>query len=210
MKKIALPVLILILSVIVIWQYRQLRRLSPPDDYEYTFREDIDVGYHDPGLVADYYETGYSVGTFAREAWRTHGIDVRHPDGDWALSRNAGVRYDRLRAVADTMGLRLSRSLALKKQGLDNDDIQAIEAGGATAEQVRVQKYFHATRLMRGDKSAAVTLLQGKLLDKGYTIPHDGYFWTETEQALLDFQQKNKLTATGVADLETLHTLITR
>jgi Putative peptidoglycan binding domain len=208
MKKIALPVLVLILSIIVIWQFRQLRRLSPPDDYEYAFRQDIDMDYHNPRLVADYYETGYSIGTFAREAWRTHGIDVRHPDGDWALSRNAGQRYDRLRAVADTMGMRLARSLAFKKQGLNNEDIRTIEARGATAEQVRVQKHFHATQILRGDKSPAVTVLQGKLLAKGYTIPHDGYYWTETEQAVMDFQQKNKLAATGVADLETLHLLI--
>jgi hypothetical protein len=204
MKKIALPIIVLILSIVVIWQYRQLQRLSPPEDYEYKFREDIDLDYHTPRHVADYFDTGYMVGTFAREAWRTHGIDVRHPDGDAVLDRNAALRYNHLRATADSLGMRLSRSLAWKKQGMNNHDIQAIESQGNTAEQIRVRKQIGALEMKRGDQSPAVARLQAKLLASGYIIPQDGYFWTETEQAVRDFQQKNKLAATGIADIETL------
>jgi peptidoglycan hydrolase-like protein with peptidoglycan-binding domain len=39
-------------------------------------------------------------------------------------------------------------------------------------------------------------------------MPHDGYFWTETEASIRDFQSKNSLFASGVADKATLQALI--
>ncbi|HHG86060.1 MAG TPA: peptidoglycan-binding protein [Bacteroidetes bacterium] len=199
MKKIAVILLIIVLAVIVCVQYAKLSRLSPPEAFEYTFREDVDLDYHNPAVLGDYYETGYAVGSYAREMWRNNGINVRIPESDNADDRRAAIHYNHLRAYTDSLGARLSRSLRMKKEGWNNVDIQAIESEGISPKALRIRKVFGKQSLVSGDKSRGVFVLQAFLIRKGYQIPHDGYYWTETEEAVRDYQNKNGLPGAGFA-----------
>lgn len=205
MKRILPFVIILVLAIVVVIQYRKLQRLSPPEAYEYQFRDDVDAGYHDPMTLRAYYDTGYMVGSFAREMWKSRGLNVRHPDSDNSADRIAVQRYNQLRATADSLGAQLARSTKLKAQGFNNNDIQAIEGGGVSPAYFKVQRTFGATTMQKGDQKPGVLWLQEKLAGAGYQIPLDGYFWTETETAVREYQKKNQLDATGIADWETLY-----
>lgn len=60
--------------------------------------------------------------------------------------------------------------------------------------------------LRRGDKGDAVILLQSELIRLGYPLPKygiDGDFGKETEMAVKQFQQDNRLTADGVVGPKT-------
>jgi murein L,D-transpeptidase YcbB/YkuD len=209
MKKIAIAVVIIVLAVIVCVQYSRLQSLSPPEAYEYTFRDDIDLDYHNPVIVREYFDTGYTVGSFAREMWHNRRLNVRMPNSDNAADRVAVTRYNHLRAYSDSLGARLSRSMSLKKEGFNNIDIAAMEGSSLSPREYRIQQVFGKGTLVRGDKTDGVWELQARLIAKGYVIPHDGYYWSETEIAVKDFQSKNGLSPTGVAYRETLRLLTT-
>lgn len=60
----------------------------------------------------------------------------------------------------------------------------------------------------KGDNSPYVADLQNMLIKKGAAIISDGIFGSKTEQAVKDFQLKNKLSATGKIDTDTLNILM--
>lgn len=60
----------------------------------------------------------------------------------------------------------------------------------------------------KGDNNDNVKKLQELLIKKGYKISSDGKFGEETEKAVLDFQEKNKLTVDGIAGKDTWKVLI--
>jgi len=60
----------------------------------------------------------------------------------------------------------------------------------------------------KGDNSPYVKDLQDMLIKKGAKITADGSFGSKTEQAVKDFQTKNKLKVTGQIDTDTLNRLM--
>lgn len=61
--------------------------------------------------------------------------------------------------------------------------------------------------LTKGARGAQVTQLQKYLYDIGYTIEIDGWFGNETEMLLKDYQTKNAMNPTGIADAVTIGAL---
>ena len=59
-----------------------------------------------------------------------------------------------------------------------------------------------------GDNSSYVKDLQQMLISKGATIKADGAFGPMTEQAVIEFQRKSGLNATGMIDTDTLNRLM--
>jgi Putative peptidoglycan binding domain len=208
MKKLIAPTIIVILSIAVLVMALRLRRLSPPEDYEYSFMADVDPDYYDQSALRDYYATGYAVGSFAREMWHERGIDVRFPSSDNASDQAATRHYNGMKAYADSLGARMARSKALKAEGLNNADIQLMEGTGLSLAQARLQRYYGAPQLLKGERSTGVLLLQQQLTKLGYIIPTDGYYWIETETAIRDFQTKQNIAVTGNAEAATLTALL--
>ena len=208
MKKILIAATIIVLAIVVVIQTMRIRRLSPPEAYEYTFREDIDLDYFDAAAVKSYFDSGYEAGSFAREMWKNRGLNVRLPESDDLSNRIAVKRYNHLLAYSDSLGARLSQSLKLKAEGFTNADIRKLQHDGISKSVLKIEKQFGASELKLGDQSKGVYKLQNLLNAKGYTIPNDGYFFTETVAAVKDFQRKATLYPSGVADLETLEAIL--
>ena len=64
--------------------------------------------------------------------------------------------------------------------------------------------------LQKGSKGIEVIELQNQLIAKGYPLPNygaDGDFGSETERALIAFQQANSLNPTGILDTSTKNKL---
>lgn len=64
--------------------------------------------------------------------------------------------------------------------------------------------------LMIGSSGYAVKSLQEMLRDCGYTIDVTGFYDDKTKSIVSDFQEKEKIAVTGVADERTLTTLAMR
>lgn len=208
MKRIIPILLILGLVVVVLIQYLKLRSLNPPEAYEYTLREDIDLDYHQPTSVGAYYEAARNVGLYARDMWHNEGVNVRLPDSDDAEEVEAARHYNRLLSFADSLGARLARSQKLKLQGFNNGEIIRMENDGVSPRELEIERTFGGTLFKKGDESNGVWVIQELLIQKGYVMPHDGYFWEETRLAVREFQSKSKLPTTGVADLKTLNQML--
>ncbi|HTL89934.1 MAG TPA: peptidoglycan-binding protein [Leptolyngbya sp.] len=58
--------------------------------------------------------------------------------------------------------------------------------------------------LQIGDQNSRVTELQQQLSQMGYPVPPTGYFGTQTQQAVLNFQRAQGLPETGAADAPTI------
>lgn len=63
------------------------------------------------------------------------------------------------------------------------------------------------TSLVKGARGSKVTQIQKYLYDIGYTIEIDGWFGNQTENLLKDYQTKNAMKITGVADTITIGAL---
>lgn len=64
--------------------------------------------------------------------------------------------------------------------------------------------YEEIAGLMRGDRGEDVKSLQTNLNSIGYSLVVDGSFGSATEGALMDFQLKNQIISTGIADSSTI------
>ena len=63
------------------------------------------------------------------------------------------------------------------------------------------------TILSKGARGSQVTQIQKYLFDLGYTIEIDGWFGSQTETLLKEYQTKNAMTVTGMADAVTIGAL---
>ena len=207
MKRILPYVLVLGLAIVVVVQYQKLQRLNPPETHQYPFRTDIDLDYHNPQTVGAYYDAGHRASAYALDVWANEGIHVLVPGEDVA-EKDAATHYRALLANADALGARLARSWELKNAGFHNGEIARMEAQGLSPVQMEVERTFGKSILKRGDENQFVHVLQGLLIGMGYEMPHDGYYWQETETAVRAFQQKHKLLPSGAADQATLTQLL--
>jgi len=203
-----LPILAVLLLAVLVWfKFQDYRRIHPPEDYEYQAQTQVDPDYHEPSLVEEYFKKAYEVGSFARQMWASHLIDVRNPEADDPQHQHAVNYYNSLKARADFLGLRLSRSLELKQQGFANADIKYMEDNAVTPQAYKILQKLAGNTFKFDDQGQGVWLIQQKLIDLSYEIPHDGIFKTETETALKDWQNKNDMYPSGIADWETLNKL---
>ncbi len=208
MKRIIPIVIILGLAVVVVIQYLKLRSLTPPDTYSYTLREDIDLDYYQPAVVGDYYASAREINGFVREKWYNEGVNVLMPDNEDPKAMDAARYFSQVQAYADSLGARLAWSLKYKEQGLSNADIRKVVEEGLSVASLQVEQTFNGRFFKKGDNSDGVWVLQELLIQKGYVMPHDGYYWEETQLAVREFQKKTGLPSTGVADYKTLNQLL--
>lgn len=207
MKRFLAILAVLLLAVLVWFKFQDYRRIHPPEDYEYQTRSDIDTDYHNPELLNKYYKTAYAVGSFARQMWNGHGMDVRFPEADNPQHQNAVNRYNSLKAHADIMGAKLARSKEIKKDGFSNEDIKYMEENGVEPDAYRILQRLGDNTFRFDDEGRGVWEVQARLNSLGHNIPHDGIFKSETEMALKEWQKQNKLYPSGIADWETLYIL---
>lgn len=201
---------LIILVVLAIWginKYVDYSRYTPPVDYSYQIKEDIDINYHDQLMVQRYYENVYKLSSFANEQWNNYKIDVRFADHEIPQSILANKTYVLLKANTAHLEKTLINSFNLKKQGLDNKAIKFIEQTGVSPEDYHLKSQFARVIIAEGDRGKDVERIQEKLVELGYPMQIDGIFKTITEKSLIDYQDKNGLFPSGVADQETLQRL---
>ena len=79
------------------------------------------------------------------------------------------------------------------------------------ATQAQLPMCSSLPTLQRDDSSPAankdVRYLQQSLVKKGYPVATDGFFGAKTEQAVINFQNKNKITVDGIVGQQTWNKL---
>lgn len=212
MKKILIALFIILISFIVFFQYKSYKKYNPPDYFNYAVNDNIDVNYYDPVVVQQYFENAYQLGSFARQLWFNNGIDINFLDENKYESRNAAAYYKTLIATTNILEQKLIRSSKLKETGFTNSDIKRIMEDAISPEKIRyqhaIESALHLDRLAIGDIGHDVWELQNKLITKGYDIPKDGTFGSETQYAIKDFQEKRGLYPSGAINIATIKELV--
>lgn len=202
MKKLLFGIIIIGLPLIVFFQYKNYKRFSPPTNYEYSISRGIDANYYDQDLISEYYSKAIEIGSFARLKWRNESIDVRFPDQDSEVELNASKYYNQLMSRVQRIEQKLILSANLKSKGLNNADIIAVESGVPEAEVKFVSDRQSILRLKLGDRGRLVWELQKRLNTHGYEHQLDGVFGGATQNALVAFQNANKLYPSGAMDVD--------
>ena len=209
MKRLALLVLIITLPILTYFQYQKYRRFHPPVDYDYVPHDSIDINYHDPVVLQQYYQNVYEIGNFARRQWRNQGTDIRYPDDDEPEEQAASQYYQQLLSATAWLEGKLVASQKLKDRGFDNEAIATIEREGWSPQHYRMIQQATLTGLQKGDKGSRVWALQKLLVNRGYEIPIDGIFSVATEEAVKDLQQTTGNYPSGEVDEMLLQAMMT-
>ncbi|WP_084147212.1 peptidoglycan-binding domain-containing protein [Thermonema rossianum] len=209
MKKVLFLLILIMLGTIGYNQYRQLRKFSPPNHYDYEAKtKSIDVNYYDMQAVERYFELCYEIGRFARQAWYNHGIDVRFPDESKPQSVQASLHYRQLLKEVKLLEARLIQSKELKSKGFDNRAIRYIEENGIAPQLYHAHRLLNGKTLHRGNEGEAVWYIQ-KLIAKQYKpIRIDGIFNQETEDAVKALQTKWNMYPSGIVDMDFVNKLL--
>lgn len=208
MKRLALLILIVTLPILTYFQYQKYRRFHPPVSYDYAPSDSIDVNYHDPVVLQQYYQNVYEIGDFARRQWRNQGTDVRYPDSDNPEEKKASQYYQQLLSTTAQLEDKLIASQVLKEQGFDNQAIVWIEREGWSPQNYQIAQRQSLQGLKRGDKGSEVWALQKLLVNKGYEIPVDGIFSEVTEKAVKDLQRTTGNYPSGAVDEVSLRAMM--
>lgn len=195
------------LFIWVVFEYLDYTRFVTPVDYNYTVNEKIDYNYHDQSVVKDYLKNVYEIGLFANEQWYNFEIDVRFVDHENLQSKLASEIYHQMLIQTKYIEEKLIQSKVWKEQGMDNEAIKYLEESGTSVEMYRFKQQFKRATIALNDSGQEVKHLQNLLHLNGYEIARDGLFKEETKKAIVDFQLKNNLIPTGVANQETLYIL---
>ncbi len=96
--------------------------------------------------------------------------------------------------------IQLQRDSGLSQTGVVDTNVYTALSGSTTP----TTPLPGTATLQIGDQNSRVLELQRQLNLIGYPVQPTGYFGTQTQQAVLNFQQSRSLPATGIADPQTL------
>lgn len=209
MKRIFYLVIIITLPLIAFFQYRQYRRFHPPKDYSYPLNDSVDTNYYNPEEILKYYQAAEESGTFARYCWAEHGLDVKFSNPNTDEEKSLVRQYQQKLAWARFLEAKLVKSSRLKSQGFDNETIQKIEESGLEGAHITLKSWVKQNiRMQRGETGKHVYEAQEILAAKGFQLPVDGYYQSETEAAVSAFQDSSGIYPTGIIDDLTLERLL--
>ncbi len=208
MKRILVVIVIILLAVNGWFTFQNYRRTRVPGYFEYQLADSVDANYYDATLLGTYYSKAYEAGRLARELWHNYGVDIHFYSKEAGSHQAAFKHHQQLYTELKVIEAKFRRSLLLKQQGLTNAEIAQIDQQDIAQ---RMLPYYKSTFLLgstEGDRSQGVYTLQGMLLQRGYEMPHDGVFGSETDAALRAFQTAEGLYASGQLDSLTLIKLL--
>jgi len=209
MKRIVIFIFLVANIYIAINQYLKYRRYNPGEDYNYPAKtKEIDANYYDSKAVMEYFELAHKAGSFARKVWYNESIDVLYENQSNPQARNAVMAYNKMLSRVKFLEAKLITSKQLKAQGLDNKAIKFIEQKGIQPINYELYQRIDQQPIAKGDTTLMTWEIQNRLIKKGYKIPLDGKYRDVTEEAIMKFQIKNKIFASGKVDERTLRLLL--
>ena len=214
MKQLIILLLLIIAFFIGYGQYTQYKRFNSPNvDYKTTKK--IDLAYHNQETVINYYKAVEDANSFVKMQWTVNNIDVRTPEDDTEEIKWALKKYSEKIATIKYYEDKLENSTILKAEGLSNKEVKYLEQTGVNLKSYnkllaknKIKSLFNADKeITYGKKSSLIYEVQKELNLQGFQINLDGFYKTETLDALKKFQEKNNLFADGVLNVLTLDAL---
>ncbi|MEO0897414.1 MAG: peptidoglycan-binding domain-containing protein [Bacteroidota bacterium] len=207
MKNLFYLVIIICLPLIAFFQFQNWRKFNPPSEYTEAISAEIDPNYHDQDLLLSYYENLQNAATYARYCWKEFRVDVKSEQPHSPKHETYIKTYNQYLTQAQLAKQKLTLSAQLKARGFSNENIKSIEENGELVPASIQNSMLNKTIAKEGDRNALIFDVQKKLVERGYEMPLDGFFKTETLDALIKFQTESGIFPSGEIDTETLKKL---
>ncbi|MEJ6792526.1 MAG: hypothetical protein QNK89_07295 [Lacinutrix sp.] len=136
MKKILLFILAVIVLMFAYSEYKEHQRFHP-NNANIPVSNTIDLNYHNPEIVSNYYNALEAANNFMQMQWSANQIDVRSPEKVNEETTYAVLEYGKKVAIINLYKAILERSKGLKADGLTNDDIKIFETKGLSIEDYK-------------------------------------------------------------------------
>ena len=201
MKQIIISLLVLILLVICYGQYTKYKRFSLTE-YEYKVPEKVDVNGSEKGLLLDYFEAVEEVNGYVISQWSLENIDVRNPeDESEEVLASVSVYRKKMANVKfyESQLLNPPKPIKLKEE---------LSSEEKKKHLIKKMFFSESNSIKIGDKNALVYEIQKLLNKSGDSIKIDGFYNTETYNAIKTFEEKNGLFSDGNIDAITLEYLL--
>jgi hypothetical protein len=205
-------VLMLLFIVLLGWwafslirDYTRKQKLS---QVLYFQSDSIDMAYHDPDLLYQYFHEVKQYNVLAEGLWLNEGINVR------TIQKVSSAKEANAKMLLDFVlksELKLKESALLKELGFTNEDIHIIQdqniTGGVLLEAKELKSYAENLKdknVSIGSRPEDIWIVQRLLNYHEYQIPIDGIYNVITDSAVSDFQKKANLYVSHRVDNFTL------
>lgn len=173
-----------------------------------SISDQIDLEYHDEGLLLNYYDLTYSLNALSKKRWFTDLEDITTSKSTQPELVDIQHKYRRKKVLRDRIEAKLIQSKILKtKKQYDNFDVIQSETRH-DYKRPDIHSITHAVIYERGNKNDGVLLVQNMLSSLGYTLRLDGVYRQETENIVKQYQKDKHLIESGYVDFSTYETLI--
>lgn len=208
MKQIGKVVGLLIVLYLGYFGYKKYMQSQMPESALVSISNQIDLEYHDEGLLLDYYDLTYSLNALSKKRWHTDLEDLTTSTSTQPDLVDIQSKYRRKKVLRDRIEAKLilSKTLKTEKQ-YDNFDIIQTETR-QDYKKPNVHSITNAVIYERGNVNDGVLLVQNMLSSLGYTLRLDGVYRQETENIVKQYQKDKHLIESGYVDFSTYETLI--
>jgi N-acetyl-anhydromuramyl-L-alanine amidase AmpD len=203
MKRLLFLILIVTLPVIAFFEWMAYKRAHFPADFIYQTSDSLDLNYHQPELIADYFQSATELEHFGRYCWKEYKLDVLGDQPMESPQKDLVKAYQlKFAHVKHTEAL-LERSYALKQKGLKDKVVQLMLEHDMTESDLEAYLFLgEKEKLEFEDQGDGVFKAQQLLKQKGYDLPVDGYFEKKTLEAVKAFQRSAGIFPSGkIGDL---------
>lgn len=203
MKRLLFLVLIITLPVIAFFEWMAYKRAHFPADFIYQTSDSLDINYHQPEVVAEYFQSATELEQYGRYCWKEYKLDVLGDRPVESPQKDLVKAYQqKLAHVRHTEAL-LKRSYALKQKGLQDKVVQLMLEHDMTESDLEAYLFLGEKKNLEfEDQGEGVFKAQQILKQKGYDLPVDGYFEKKTLEAVKAFQRSAGIFPTGkIGDL---------
>lgn len=203
MKRLLFLLIIITLPIIVFFEWKAYQRAHFPSDFLYQTSDQIDLNYHKPQVLADYFQSAADLEHYGRHCWKEYKLDVLADKPVASPEKELVLAYQNKLAHVKQQEALLERSFALKQEGIQDEAVRMMLDRDMTEADWKVYQFLgDAQTLAFEDQGEGVFKAQQLLKQKGYDLPVDGFFEKKTLEAVKAFQRSVDIYPTGkIGDL---------
>jgi murein L,D-transpeptidase YcbB/YkuD len=198
MKRLLFLVLIITLPIIAFFEWAAYKRANYPSDFIYQTSDNVDMNYHKPEVLANYFQAAAELEHHGRYCWKAYKLDVMADKPIESPGKDLVAAYQQKLAHVRQMEAILERSAQLKEKGVSDEDARLMLDLDLSASDLETYKFLNGKETLEFEEQGeGIFKAQQLLKEKGYDLPVDGYFERKTLEAVKAFQKDAGIYPTG-------------
>jgi len=152
MKRLIYLLILILLVVIAYFEWVAYKHANIPGTFTYQSVDNLDLGYHDAELVADYYQEVADVERYGRYCWKEYQLDVRADRPIESPEKELVAAYQQKLAWIKQMEAKLQHSFSLKQQGLSKEMVEMMLNEGLSQTEAQVKLFLGEHKVLQQEE----------------------------------------------------------